>query len=77
MVNDTEDAVMQAFLGDKSRPAAFRLLEPDLIRRSGLKEPLKVLRALRKKYGGLFEPVMDAPYEKGVGWGVRIVRAAQ
>jgi hypothetical protein len=77
MVNDTEDNVLQAFLGDANRPAVFRLPEPDLISRSGVNDPMKVLRGLQKKYGELFNPALDPPPTKGAGWGVRIIQDAQ
>jgi hypothetical protein len=77
LVNDSEDCVLQAFLGDANRPAAPRLPEPDLRARSGVNDPAKVLRSLKKKYGGLFDPAIDPPPQKGAGWGVRITRAAE
>jgi hypothetical protein len=74
-VSESEDNVLQAFLGDANRPAVPRLPEPDLRARSGLNEPAKVLRLLKDKYDGLFGPALDPPHKKGVGWGVRITRA--
>ena len=74
IVNDTEDDVLQAYLGDENRPAVSRLTEPDLIERSGVNDPMKVLRVLQNKYEELFKPALDPPQKKGAGWGVRIIR---
>ena len=77
VVTENEDNVLQSFLGDSTRPPVFRLPEPDLIDRSGVNEPAKILRSLQKKYDGLFEPALCPPPKKGEGWGVRIVRNAE
>jgi hypothetical protein len=77
VVTDPEDEVLQAFLGDATRPAAERPTESALRKRCSQKHPTTILRRLRQKYQGMLGAAIYPPSGKGEGWGVRITRIPQ
>jgi hypothetical protein len=61
LVSDAEDDVLQTFV---DQPAQDRAT---LMARSGREDPGRVLRDLRKKYGGVFAAAVHPPGKKGRG----------
>jgi hypothetical protein len=59
VVNDAEDNVLQAFIKQKAQNG------PTLKRTSGENDPGRVLRALRRKYGGAFADAIHLAVRKG------------
>jgi hypothetical protein len=71
IVNDTEDALLQAFLGQPTLDLR------GLVRRTNLdRGHLRIaLGRLRKKWGGMFAGAVHCPGRKGSGYHARVVDA--